>query len=1040
MGAVELRILSFRVWRLSAECQAATQRRIERPTPLGYRRGSGTSGMLPQQGLLAPMSYYPEHVFFQSTDSTTNESAVPPHADTSTDPVLRHCSVKGCSKALPVGYTLKMCDACRGRHRIYANTKRAKRKMEKAAVGGVQHIGHAVSPLAPPASASGVSSAAIEPSSSRSQTQQESYETHVWTPEIDPRLFSSTSELAGALTLPLLDNPPVSSSTGALTDIRGPPAESATTSGSSNPSTQGIPPRYCSIKGCKAIIGGDYFYKMCIPCRNRYRGYGTTKRSKWKREREAALEELAHAREAEDKRRAEAGLAPLDQLPDSERLAWEGGVVHGFPALEATDYASPSASPSQPPVRMCTVSHCHAILPGHYEFRRCVQHRLQNRHHSKLKRVRDKESKSVFLVEEQSLWEGDEGDAKNRSAVGETTVEPLYMDHPLGREFREGSEAMKESTTQPPPSGIPPPARGTRRTNHVCTIKWCHNLLDPNSPWKMCEVHREKDRVGRRRKAEKDKEEAKLKEAEEGGQGMVFVMENQGNEGVVEAQIQASASSEGQAETMTIDDSPAAGPEKPPAMPASTSKTPSASQRADVVFMHPLLPPEDDLPHDVQAVVPAKIIGAAVSSVTFSLHPATVPTSSTHTVVPIANPEVTGGPTATQTETVAADLNELTFDGQTADGDPEPPQKKQRGPYKRRTKAVKNVKTYDNTATSMIGAQATQSTGADMISAQAPAPAVPSNTTSAPARASESTHTLSMPEHPAPPAHQPDRVSQPHSLAHTPYEACAASAQFQVPYYMPPPYNVPYGMGQPPYYTPGTFPPVALSPYTSYSPFAPPPPPYASYQPSMFAPGAPPRQYIYSPHAPQWQAYGVGGSMMDLGAYDPSGQHTPQTKTPARSQAPKRKRNGQAATASPAPEQELQIVMVKQPRATNGSSNGSTSVAIANTQAEEPPMASLSAPEAEANVVQGASDVPSTNVIVPLTEGGSSEMQVDEPTQPHVKQRACASENCHRKMSGSGGGTLCDRCKTRIRKKQERTKHRLRLEPRKVVAAKAATT
>jgi hypothetical protein len=28
-----------------------------------------------------------------------------------------------------------MCDVCRGRHRVYATTKRAKRKMEKAAVG-----------------------------------------------------------------------------------------------------------------------------------------------------------------------------------------------------------------------------------------------------------------------------------------------------------------------------------------------------------------------------------------------------------------------------------------------------------------------------------------------------------------------------------------------------------------------------------------------------------------------------------------------------------------------------------------------------------------------------------------------------------------------------------------------------------------------------------------------------------------------------------------------------------------------------------------
>lgn len=31
-------------------------------------------------------------------------------------------------------YARKMCEACRGRHRTYASTKRAKRKMEKAAL------------------------------------------------------------------------------------------------------------------------------------------------------------------------------------------------------------------------------------------------------------------------------------------------------------------------------------------------------------------------------------------------------------------------------------------------------------------------------------------------------------------------------------------------------------------------------------------------------------------------------------------------------------------------------------------------------------------------------------------------------------------------------------------------------------------------------------------------------------------------------------------------------------------------------------------
>jgi hypothetical protein len=74
------------------------------------------------------MSYYPDHVYFQS-----------PSTLTPVDPSLRRCSVKGCGKDLSPDYPLKMCEACRGRHRKYATTKRAKRKQEKAAVG-VQRI------------------------------------------------------------------------------------------------------------------------------------------------------------------------------------------------------------------------------------------------------------------------------------------------------------------------------------------------------------------------------------------------------------------------------------------------------------------------------------------------------------------------------------------------------------------------------------------------------------------------------------------------------------------------------------------------------------------------------------------------------------------------------------------------------------------------------------------------------------------------------------------------------------------------------------
>lgn len=55
-------------------------------------------------------------------------------------------------------------------------------------------------------------------------------------------------------------------------------------------------------------MSGNSFFKMCQGCRDRYRSYGTTKRAKWKREKEFAVAELQKMRNEDDMRRAEAGL------------------------------------------------------------------------------------------------------------------------------------------------------------------------------------------------------------------------------------------------------------------------------------------------------------------------------------------------------------------------------------------------------------------------------------------------------------------------------------------------------------------------------------------------------------------------------------------------------------------------------------------------------------------------------------------------------------------------------------------------------------
>jgi hypothetical protein len=51
---------------------------------------------------------------------------------------------------------------------------------------------------------------------------------------------------------------------------------------------------------------------------------------------------------------------------------------------------------------------------------------------------------------------------------------------------------------------LPSATGATRRTNHICSIKGCHNLLAPHIPWKMCDICREHDRENRKNKKLRD--------------------------------------------------------------------------------------------------------------------------------------------------------------------------------------------------------------------------------------------------------------------------------------------------------------------------------------------------------------------------------------------------------------------------------------------------------------------------------------------------------------------------------------------------------
>jgi hypothetical protein len=121
----------------------------------------------------------------------------------------------------------------------------------------------------------------------------------------------------------------------------------------------------------------------------------------------------------------------IAELQPADRRAWERKVLETIPRPPVVQYAPISMLP----VRMCTVSHCHAVLPGHYPYRRCERHRLQNRHHSKLKRVRDKEVKSAPLRGEstEDAETAESGSRKDKA----TAIEPLYTSDPLDLDARE---------------------------------------------------------------------------------------------------------------------------------------------------------------------------------------------------------------------------------------------------------------------------------------------------------------------------------------------------------------------------------------------------------------------------------------------------------------------------------------------------------------------------------------------------------------------------------------------------------------------------
>ena len=176
--------------------------------------------------------------------------------------------------------------------------------------------------------------------------------------------------------------------------------------------------------------------------------------------------------------------------------------------------------------------------------------------------------------------------------------------------------------------------------------------------------------------------------------------------------------------------------------------------------------------------------------------------------------------------------------------------------------------------------------------------------------------------------------------------------QFQVPYYMPPPFSVPYSTGQPPFLIPGPYSPMPYPLRPSYAYGTPAPCPFQAYQ---YAPAPPPpgqltpytlRPYPYA----SWAPYATGS--IEASWFDASAQTHVQTQAQTKSQRAKR---GWGVADQLAPGEGLRIVMV-QPNGFNDidtTSSPTGSITSASASESRPtrkvPVPSISSPLSLAN-------------------------------------------------------------------------------------------
>ncbi|KAI0372050.1 hypothetical protein BV20DRAFT_1016217 [Pilatotrama ljubarskyi] len=889
---------------------------------------------------------------------------------------------------------------------------------------------------------------------------------------------------------------------------------------------------------------------MCEPCRNRYRNYGTTKRAKWRKEKEVAVQELQKLREEEDKRRAEQGLPPLP--PDDE--IWheyaasppEGPGSSSPPAGPSSSGAAqptPDGKPAPRPPRMCTVSHCREILPGDYQYLRCERHRIQNRHHSKLKRVRDKEVKAQVYdgwaaavgVRATSTGSG-EGDQEGRSMSPETDeadlpleleeIERHLRDASVGSEYS-GPHVVAESGVNVQPSqgdtistdgepldetplgepihGVPPAARGTRRTNHVCSIKSCANLLSPSNPWKMCDLCRSRDRAGRRLKALRDSglippeladgniekvkmevegkvrgsrtpsgEQGEKKSKKRKKKSEAAATEGNGSAGApqsgdcgstagpsgaggVDSNVGVSVehtSGDGSIAPSVLHRVQPSGQTSPSAAGSSSTSIFSSmpvSDQNSIVFMDPLSPEEA-----------AKIKTCHQKTTSFA---------------------AISGPTAAEAQSSSTQpdgidpqqtlQNSGTVPAPAASSAPAPaPKKRARGKGKAKAKASEQ-----SSAEQVVSAdQRTQDTSSSQaaIASTAPQSNAADAVTSTASQNADGSQIPPQPPYPPPPNGYPYFMQPPYMPPYPPppnygYPYSPGKGQYLPP---PPMYHPPYGSypypypGQPYGYPGPPYPPPPGHPYPPPPGQGYPPPAHASPQPGQpyppppqsypYAYPPPPPNYHSSPPPPQPSSSQQEGEQSHEEQQRQPTSHTfyntfsDQSSEPPESQQDKNAEPGPSSSSDASSRRRFSTFIVR------------TGETYQNAQYDAPAKegtgsgSSMKRKRDEGDYESGGAfsqfRVDAPMMPVPNMAGPSgvySQYLAESMPPQHGSQNAavpsvadktpCSSKHCKRMTASGSSGSLCERCKERLKRKQAKAKHRFKLEPKSLLGRPAST-